>query len=85
LAVWDLIFLDDTMKNISPDKQTRLFENKHLQSLALVLTFGLIAAFAGRLINLQIPFIVMLLGVALVIIGLDRIWGILKKGGIHIN
>jgi len=83
LAVWDLVFLDNALGNNSLEAQTRQYESKHLQSLALALGCGLIVAFAGRLINFQIPFIVMMLFIALVIFGLERIWGIIKKRNIH--
>jgi hypothetical protein len=85
LAVWDLLFLDDTLKGISYGGQTRRFENSHLQSLALVLGCGLIVAFVGRLLNFQIPFVVLLLFVVLVVFGLDRVWGYIKKRSVHIS
>ena len=56
LAVWDLIFLDDALGSNSSEEQTRQYESKHLQSLALALGFGLLIAFLGRLLNLQDPF-----------------------------
>ena len=40
---------------------------------------GLLVAFLGRLLNLQIPFVAMMLFVALVIFGFDRIWRTIKK------
>ena len=83
LAAWDLIFLDDTLGTNSFGEQTRQYENKHLQALALALGCGLIVAFVGRLLNFQIPFIVMMLFVALVIFGLERIWSTIKKRNIH--
>ena len=83
LAVWDLVFLDDALGNNSFGEQTRRYENKHLQALALALGSGLTLAFVGRLINFQIPFMVMMLFVAVIIFGLERIWGVIKKGSIH--
>jgi hypothetical protein len=83
LATWDLIFLDDTLGTNSFGEQTRRYENKHLQALALALGCGLIVAFVGRLLNFQIPFIVMMLFIALAIFGLERIWGTIKKRNIH--
>jgi hypothetical protein len=78
LAVWDLLFLDDALKSSSYEGQTRRYEIKHLQSLAVALGCGLIVAFVGRLLNFQIPFIVMMLLVGLIIFGLDRVWVIIK-------
>jgi hypothetical protein len=83
LAVWDLVFLDDALGSNSFGEQTRRFENKHLQALALALGCGLIVAFVGRLINFRIPFMVMMLLVALLIFGLERIWSTIKKRRIH--
>ena len=84
LAVWDLVFLNDALGRNSSGVQTRQYEGKHLQSLALALGSGLLVAFVGRLLNFQIPFIVMMLFVALVIFGLERIWGAIKKRSMHI-
>ena len=83
LAVWDLTFLNDALSSNSDGDQTRQYESKHLQSLALALGCGLIVAFVGRLLNPQIPFIVMMLFIALVIFGLERIWDTIKKRSIH--
>ena len=85
LAVWDLLFLDDALGSNSSGEQTRQYESKHLQSLALALGSGLLVAFLGRLLNLQIPFVLLMLFIALVIFGLDRIWGHIKKRSMHIS
>lgn len=79
LAVWDLILLDGALGTSSSGEQTRRYENKHLQSLALALGAGLLVAFLGGVLNLQIPFVAMMLFVALVIFGFDRIWSTIKK------
>jgi hypothetical protein len=81
LAVWDLILLDGALGPNSSGEQTRRYENKHLQSLTLALSAGLLVAFLGGLLHLQIPFIGMLLFVALVIVGFDRVWRTIKKRG----
>ena len=83
LAVWDLLFLDNTMGVNSSKEQIRQYENKHLQALALALGSGLLVTFLGRLLNLQIPFVVMMLLVALLLFGFERIWGTIKKQSIH--
>jgi hypothetical protein len=79
LAAWDLILLDGVLGASSSEDQTSRYENKHLQSLALALGAGLLAAFLGGLLHLQIPFVAMMLFVALVIFGFDRVWGTIKK------
>lgn len=81
LAVWDLIFLDSALGTNSSGEQTRRYENKHLHALALSLGSGLLLAFLGGLLNLQLPFVAMMLLVALVIFGFERIWGTIKRRG----
>lgn len=85
LAVWDLLFLDTALGRNASGEQTKRYESKHLQSLALALGSGLSVAFLGRFLNLQIPFVVLVLFVALAIFGLDRIWGYIKKRSMHIS
>ena len=85
LAVWDLLFLDHALGGRSFGEQTRRFENKHLQSLVIALGSGLLVAFLGRLLNLQTPFVILMLFVALAAFGLDRIWSYIKKGSIRIS
>lgn len=83
LAAWDLILLDGALGTHSVGEQSRRYEIKHIQSLALALGAGLLVAFLGRMLHLQIPFAAMLLFVALVIFGFDRIWGTIKKRSIR--
>jgi hypothetical protein len=79
LAVWDLLLLEAALGSDSSGEQTRRYENKHLQSLVLVLGAGLCVVFFGRLLTLQIPFVLLVLFVALAVFGLDRAWGYIKK------
>lgn len=79
LAVWDLLFLNAALGNSSSGEQTRRYEFSHLQSLALAVGFGIAAGGLGRLLHLQIPFILLVLFVVLTIFGLDRVWEYLKK------
>jgi hypothetical protein len=81
LVVWDLLLLDAALGNTSPIEQTRQYESQHLQSLMLALGFGLSTALLGRLLNIQIPFIVLVLCILFILIALDRVWGYLKKTG----
>jgi hypothetical protein len=85
LAAWDLLFLVNALKGSSFEGQTRRYENKHLQSLALAIGCGLTVALVGRLLNIQIPFIALMLFVVLVVFGLDRVWGYIKKQSVHIS
>jgi hypothetical protein len=79
LAVWDLIFLDEALGGNSSEEQTRQYESKHLQSLALALGSGLLITFLGRLLNLQIPFVLLMLFIALALFGLDRVGSYIKN------
>jgi hypothetical protein len=79
LAVWDLLLLDAASGINSPGEQTRQYEIKHIQSLALALGSGFLLAFLGRLLTLQTPFALLILFVVLAIFGLDRAFGNIKK------
>lgn len=81
LATWDLLQLDGALGNNTCGEQTHQYEIKHLQSLGIALGSGLVMIFLGHSLRLQIPFVVLLLSVALVIFGLDRVWGYIKKTG----
>ncbi|HEX2995242.1 MAG TPA: hypothetical protein VHP14_10475 [Anaerolineales bacterium] len=83
LAVWDLLLLDVALEGNSSDEQTRRYENKHLQSLILALGSGLFVAFLGRLFTLRIPFVMLVLFVALAAFSLDRVWVQIKKQRSH--
>ena len=85
LAVWDLIFLNEALGGNSLEEQTGQYERKHLQSLALALGFGLLMTFLGRMLNLHIPFVAAMLFVALIIFGLDRAYGYIRKRSMHIS
>ena len=79
LAVWDLVLLERALGTNSAGEQTRRYEIKHLQSLALALGAGLLAALVGGVLHLQIPFVAMMLSVALILFGLDRVWRTIRK------
>jgi hypothetical protein len=85
LAVWDLVFMDETLGGNALEQQARQYENRHLQSLALVLGSGLLVTFLGRMVNLQTPFVVLILFVALALFGLDRVYVYIKKRNTHIS
>lgn len=77
LASWDLILLDVSLAGncapVSGAKQAERLETAHYQSLALALGAGLLLSLVGRLIHFHIPFIFMLLLVALAYFSLDRL------------
>jgi hypothetical protein len=79
LAVWDLILLDGALGANSSGEQLRRYENSHLRSLALALGAGLLVVFLGGMLNLQIPFIAMMLLVALILFGFYRVLRTIKK------
>jgi hypothetical protein len=79
LAVWDLIFLNASLTDSSYAEQTRRYESSHLQSLAWAVVLGLVMAGLGRLLHIQTPFIFLVLGVVLMIVGLDLVLGYIKK------
>jgi hypothetical protein len=79
LAAWDLIILNDALGSNSPGEQTRQYENRHLQSLVLVLGSALFVSLLGRFVNLHIPSIALMLLIVLSIWGLDRVWATIKK------
>ncbi len=79
LAAWDLLFLDATLEGNSLGQQTRQYENKHLQSLMLALGSGLFATLLGRLLNLQIPLMLLILFIICSLFALDRVWGYIKN------
>jgi hypothetical protein len=81
LAVWDILLLDSALANYSAFEPTRQYENKHLQSLTLALGCGLLVVVFGRLSNIQIPFIVLLLCVTFILFALDRVWSYIQKAG----
>ena len=79
LAVWDLMLLNNTSEKGSAGAQTHRYESKHLQSLALAVGSGLAVAFLGRQLHFRLPFILMLLCVALAVFGLNFVWNSLKN------
>jgi hypothetical protein len=79
LAVWDLLLLDAALGSAPLGEQTRRYEASHVRSLALALGGGLAGAVLGRWLQLQIPFFITAVLIALAVFGLDRAWGHVKK------
>jgi hypothetical protein len=79
LAVYDLSLLDVALGCDASGEQTRRYEAKHLQSLALAIGFGLLVVFLGRWLRLEVSFFVMVVFVAVAVFGLARVWGYIEK------
>jgi hypothetical protein len=76
LACWDLtLFEHSLVGNHTP--QPALFEQRHISTLGLTLSLGLLVAFAGRIFRLQISFWIAVPLVILAFYGMDRLMKIL--------
>lgn len=74
LAVWDLLALDVALSGQNREEQGRRYEARHLRSLGMAISSGLLASYGARLVSVQIPFVVLLLLIAVVVFALDRLW-----------
>ena len=81
LAVWDLVALDSALGTHSLMKQTRRYEKAHLRSLALAIGGALLATLLGRLLAVQLPFIVLQFSITFILFALDRVWRLIKRAG----
>lgn len=79
LAVWDLLLLNNTSVKGPQGIQTHRYESKHLQSLVLAVGSGLTIVLLGRQLHFRLPFILMLLCIALAVFGLNFIWNSFKN------
>ncbi|NMB55261.1 MAG: hypothetical protein GYA15_11220 [Leptolinea sp.] len=79
LAVWDLSLMDAEMVEIPEDDQTRSAEMNHLRSLGLAAGGSVVLISVGHLLHLKMPFFFLVVLILGIILGLDRIWGYLKK------
>lgn len=70
LACWDLKRFNQGIPGNSPHKADLALEKHHLYSLALAISAGLIVAFIGNYINLQLPFGVIIFLVLITVLGL---------------
>ena len=77
LAVWDLLALDVALSDRILEEQGRRYEMRHLRSLGVALSSGLLLSCGVRLVSFGISFVVLLLLVACVIFSLDRLWAAL--------
>jgi len=74
LAGWDLLLWHYTLPADLPAATLSRLAYSHYRSLALALALGLLAALAGRLLRLQLPFGVLILLVILALFSLERLW-----------
>jgi hypothetical protein len=81
LATWDLLLLDAALGNPSSMEQTCPYETGHIRSLVLAVGGGLVVTLLGRLLNVQVPFLVLILFIIFILFALDRVWGYLKRTG----
>ncbi len=79
LASWDLTMFEVARNDRASVQAFTPLERKHYWSLALAVGTGLLAAVAGRLVHLQIPFIGMAALALLALFSLDRIWRNVEK------
>jgi hypothetical protein len=79
LATWDLLLWEHARQGSAPGEETGGYEQKHLQALALALGSGLGVALLGSLLHLQIPFAVVVVVAAMVMVGLERVWRWVKS------
>ncbi len=73
LATWDLFLLDGSLANSSPSIPIERLEKAHYSSLGLALGSGLLTGLVGRMIHFRLPFLFMLVLVALAYLALDRL------------
>lgn len=81
LAVWDLLTLDVALSGHFLGEQSQRYEARHLRSLGLALGSGILLCHVARLTSFHVPFAVLLLLVAAVVLTLDRIWTVTKSRG----
>jgi hypothetical protein len=72
LAAWDLALWDLSVQG-QISHQVQLLENKHYQSLLLVIILGSLVVGAGQFLHLRVPFLVILFLALVAFYGLDKI------------
>jgi hypothetical protein len=79
LAVWDLINLNDSLKNDSPDIHTRHYEIKHLQLLFQIVVTGVVLGLSGHFLRFDTPFILLVAIIVLALFSLNQIWQYFRR------
>lgn len=77
LAGWDVARWEAFLDGASPAVAARS-SRRHYACLALALGPALLVAWAGGLVHFQLPFAVLVFLVALALLGLNRLWGLIK-------
>jgi hypothetical protein len=78
LASWDLANWEDFVAGGLPAETSARFEWGHHTCLALALGSGLLVIIIGRLVSFQLPFGILVLLAALALLGIDRMWRLVK-------
>lgn len=78
LASWDLANWEDFVTGSLPAETVARFEWRHYAYLALALGSGLLAAIIGRLVSFQLPFGILVVLAAMVLLGVDQMWRLVK-------
>jgi uncharacterized membrane protein AbrB (regulator of aidB expression) len=81
LACWDQLNLDRRLRDGHDLSRVSGFERKQAGYLAAALGSGLVLAFTGSVLTLQLPFIAILLVAVLILYSLDRVSRYLTKNG----
>lgn len=79
LVTWDLNLLMYDLRSSLPKESTKRYEQRHLQSVAMASIVGLLIALMGRLVPLNLPFIVLVVLILLSLFALDKFWRILNR------
>jgi hypothetical protein len=74
LVGWDLTLFDQSLADDAESPAASRLVRKHYTALGLVLGVGLLAAFAGRIVSVQLPFVVILVLAAALAFFLERAW-----------
>ncbi len=74
LATWDLALLDHALADNLPTATTVLLEKRHYQNLAIITGSGVLVMLAGQVIQLPIPFVIMMALVIVLLYSLLRLW-----------
>jgi hypothetical protein len=78
LASWDLASWEGFVAGGLPAETVARIEWRHYAFLALALGAGLLAAILGRLVSFQLPFGILLVLAALLLLGIGQIWRLVK-------
>jgi hypothetical protein len=78
LASWDLANREDFVADGLPTEITARIEWRHHTYLALALGSGLLVSIIGQMVSFQLPFGILMLLAALVLLGVDQTWRLVK-------